>query len=111
MVPTSCPASSSPAAVHEALTQVAALRRTVTEKAAAEKDLVSERARIEADQARVREDLKVVPSGSALAQRYLAMLAQEEDRLAALDKQIADAHAAVREAERALAGFIAGLHL
>jgi uncharacterized protein YhaN len=98
-----------PAPVREALVKVAALRRTVAEKTAAENDLTAELTRVQADQARVREDLKVVPTGGALAQRYLTTLAQQEDRIAALDKQIADAHARVREAQQVLARFIASL--
>lgn len=100
-----------PSAIRNALAQVAALRTTLADKVAAAKALEAELTRITGDQARIRDDLKAVPAGSALAKRYLDTLAQQEDRLADLGKLITDARAAVRAAEQALAQFIRSLHL
>ena len=99
-----------PPAVRQALAQVAALRATLGEKTSARKDLEGALTQVKADQARVRDDLKAVPSTSALAGRYLDMMAKQEDRIAELEKQISDAQAAVRDAEKALAAFIRSIH-
>ena len=98
-----------PASVREALRAVAMLRATVEEKAGAVKRAEAELGRITADQARVREDLKVVPVGSALAQRYLTLLGEQEDHIAELAKELAEARQAEREARRALAEAIRAL--
>lgn len=98
-----------PASVREALGAVARLRAAMEEKAGAVKRAEAELARITADQARVREDLKVVPVGSALAQRYLTLLGEQEDHLAELAKELAEARQAERDARRALAEAIRAL--
>lgn len=98
-----------PASVREALRAVAMLRATVEEKAGAVKRAEAELGRITADQARVREDLKVVPVGSALAQRYLTLLGEQEDHIAELSKELTEARQAERDARRALAEAIRAL--
>ncbi|SOE49006.1 DUF4139 domain-containing protein [Orrella dioscoreae] len=56
----------------------------------------------EANQSRVRENLGAVAADSELGQRYARMLAQEEDRIAALQQAQAKANDAVEQAKRSL---------
>lgn len=98
-----------PAPVREALGRIAVLRGAVDEKTAAVKSIEADMARITAEQTRIRENLKVVPAGSALATRYLTLLGEQEDRIAALETQIADARRALADAESALAAAIRAL--
>ncbi|VFR78367.1 hypothetical protein RAN3_1664 [plant metagenome] len=56
----------------------------------------------EANQSRVRENLGAVAPDSELGQRYARMLAQEEDRIAALQQAQAKANDAVEQARRSL---------
>ncbi|MFT3765444.1 MAG: DUF4139 domain-containing protein [Minicystis sp.] len=95
-----------PTAVREALTRIAALRATVDEKQAAVNDVQTQINQITTEQARIRENLKVVPAGTELHQRYLTSLSQQEDRLAALQTQLTDARRAHEAAKKALADAI-----
>ena len=97
--------------VRGALTHVAALRTAVDDKATAVKALEAELAQITAEQARIRENLEVVPAASALHARYLAALGTQEDRLAALEAKLDGARAAAAAAARTLADGIRALHL
>lgn len=92
-----------PGAVREALRRIAALRAVVDEKAAAVNEIEADMARITAEQARIRDNLKVVPPSSPLAARYLGVLSDQEDRLNALSSSLADARRAAEAARRALA--------
>jgi hypothetical protein len=100
-----------PPALRDALHRAADLRRDADDKARAVKDLEDEIARIVTDQARIRDDLKAVPAGGALAERYLGMLAQEEDRIAELQKRLDTARIAEHDAEKALSDYLRSLHL
>lgn len=100
-----------PEATRVALAKVAAAQVAVGEKEAIVKGLTAERDRIVADQARIRENLKVVPAGDPLAARYLAELTAQEERLVALAAQIAAARSEVESARRALAEIIRGLQV
>jgi hypothetical protein len=100
-----------PEATRAALAAVVAAQAVVAEKEAAVKALVEERDRIAQDQARIRENLKVVPAGDPLAARYLAELTAQEERLATLATQLAAARGEVDRARRALAETIRGLHI
>jgi hypothetical protein len=98
-------------AVRDALAHLAALRQTLEEKAAAVTDLEAELTRINAEQARIRENLKAVPPEGELARRYLQLLGQDEDRIATLGAQLDAARGAVRDATRALADSIRSLKI
>jgi hypothetical protein len=98
-----------PPAIRAALSRVATLRAAVDEKVAAASAIEAEIAQVTTEQARIRDNLKVVPSGSALAQRYLTTLGEQEDRLAALNTKLSDARRAVDAARKALADAIRGL--
>ncbi|VFR43806.1 hypothetical protein ANT2_1712 [plant metagenome] len=62
----------------------------------------------EANQSRVRENLGAVAPDSELGQRYARMLAQEEDRIAALQQAQAKANDAVEQARRSLVEALKG---
>jgi Domain of unknown function (DUF4139) len=100
-----------PAPVREALGEIVALRAVVAAKEAAKKDLAAERTRIVDDQARLRDNLKAVPAGSDLHKRYLTQLSADEDRLQALQGEIAAADAAIAQARKALADRIRALRI
>ncbi|APR85847.1 Hypothetical protein A7982_11196 [Minicystis rosea] len=103
--------SALPAPLREALAHVAALRQIADEKAAAVKELEAELARITGEQARIRENLKAVPPGDPLAQRYLRLLGQAEDRIATLGEQLDAARRAVKDARKALSDYIRSLKI
>jgi hypothetical protein len=92
-----------PPALREAMRRLATLRATVDDKAKDVADLEAERARITADEARVRENLKVIPVGSSLHERSLADLAAAEEKLKELGTKLDAARAALNRAKRALA--------
>jgi hypothetical protein len=94
--------SALPPPLRDALAHVAALRQTADEKAAAVKDLEADLARLIGEQARIRENLKAVPPGGDLANRYLRLLGQDEDRIATLGEQLGAARSAVKDAQRRL---------
>lgn len=98
-----------PPAIRAALSRIATLRAAVDEKAAAVSEIEADIARLTAEQARIRDNLKVVPSGSALAQRYLTTLGEQEDRLTSLNARLADARRAAEAARKTLADAIRGL--
>jgi Domain of unknown function (DUF4139) len=100
-----------PPAIREALIHVASLRRSVADAEAVLSRLEAEAARITADQARIRENLKAVPAGSDLHERYLAKLTEEEDRLSALGVEIRAAQGSVAHAKEALTAYLRGLSL
>lgn len=100
-----------PAPLREAMAQVARLRQAVDERAAALQELEGALGRVTAEQARLRENLKAVPAEGELAQRYLRLLGEDEDRIAAIGVRMEGARAEVRAAREALAGFIRGLRV
>jgi hypothetical protein len=59
----------------------------------------------------VRENLKVVPAGSALQERYLKALGEQEDRIAAIAKQLTSEREALARAKEALASYVRDLRL
>ena len=91
-----------PTAVRDALRRIAALRAAVDDKARAANEIQAEIGRITAEQARIRENLKVVPAGTSLHQRYLTDLAEQEDKLDALQTKLTHAKRAVEDARRVL---------
>lgn len=100
-----------PEAVRAAFAHVAELQAAVADKESALEALEAELARIAEEQARIRENLMVVPAGSDLAEQYLTTLGEQESRIAALRVEIEAAESALAEARRALAEAIRGLSL
>lgn len=66
---------------------------------------------LKSDQERLRGNLGAVPAGSDLQKRYLAQLAEQEDRFARLSGQIGEARQKRDVARAALAGFVRELKL
>lgn len=95
-----------PMRVREALQRIIDLRADVTAQEITLSQKNAERARILEDQARLRDNLKAIPAGSALAEKYLARLDDQEARLSALDQEIAAAESAVKAAREVLAAEI-----
>ncbi|WP_437283530.1 DUF4139 domain-containing protein [Sorangium sp. So ce375] len=100
-----------PEALRAALARLAELRAAVAEGQRALSALESELAALRAEQERVRNNLKVVPAGSALHERYLRTLTEQEDRIAAVSAKLPGAREAMASAERALADYVRGLSL
>ncbi|MGE4335661.1 MAG: DUF4139 domain-containing protein [Pigmentiphaga sp.] len=71
-------------ATRQTLEELAALRRAVADAERRERALQERLERAVAGQERIRANLAAVPGDSELGQRYLAMLAQEEDEIGAL---------------------------
>ena len=63
------------------------------------------------DQARVRDNLHAVPTGTPLYTRLIDKLSAEETRLDALAQSIATAHDAIDKAIAALADYVSKLTL
>lgn len=87
-----------PPEVRQALTVLAGLRSAVAEKERRIADLERERTERIADQDRLRENLKALPAGSDLHKRTLAKMAEAENRLDALARDLTTAR---NEAEAA----------
>jgi len=96
--------------VRATLNELSALRAVVAERQADLDRLTHDLEASQAEQARIRDNLKAVPDGSELYQRYLAKLGQEEDRIEALRAKIEAAQRAIEESRKALADFISGLN-
>jgi hypothetical protein len=92
-----------PEGIRQALGRAAVLRADVDAKAKALSTIDEDLAAIAREQERLRENLKVVPAGTPLAQRYLGMLSAEEDRIARLSADREEARKALEAARRALA--------
>jgi len=88
------------------LRKLAGLRGDVADAQAALEKLQSERDVAEKNQSRIRENLRSVPQQSELAQRYLSMLGEEEDRIAGLQEQIDKAQAALDTLHENMAAYI-----
>jgi chromosome segregation ATPase len=100
-----------PAALRAVFARIAELRAAIADRQRALSALESELAALRAEQERVRENLKVVPAGSSLQARYLKVLSEQEDRIAAVTGKLRGAREAVASAERALAEYVRGLSL
>ena len=100
-----------PARVREALQRIIVRRAEVAAKETTLGQRTAERARILEDQTRIRENLKAVPANSDIARKYLARLGEQEERLTALDAEIAAAESAVNAAREALAAEIRALSI
>ncbi|WP_437805739.1 DUF4139 domain-containing protein [Sorangium sp. So ce1078] len=100
-----------PEALRAVFARIAELRAAIAERQRALSALESEIAALRGEQERVRENLKVVPAGSALEERYLRALSEQEDRIAAVSAKLPGAREAVASAERALADYVRDLSL
>ncbi|WP_437949153.1 DUF4139 domain-containing protein [Sorangium sp. So ce296] len=100
-----------PEALRAVFARIAELRAAVEAQRRALSALEAELAALRGEQERVRENLKVVPAGSALQERYLRALSEQEDRIAAVSAKLPGAREAVASAERALADYVRGLSL
>ncbi|AUX23783.1 hypothetical protein SOCEGT47_043130 [Sorangium cellulosum] len=100
-----------PEALRAVFARIAELRAAIADRQRALSALESELAALRAEQERVRENLKVVPAGSSLQARYLKVLSEQEDRIAAVTGKLRGAREAVASAERALAEYVRGLSL
>jgi len=70
-----------------------------------------ERDRLVAEQDRIRDNLAAVPEGSDLQRRYLATLAQQEDRLAELSQRLTQLAIELDTARKALGDYVASVTL
>ena len=75
------------------------------------KTLTDRRKEAEAEQARTRANLGSVPAQSDLQRRYLAMLGEQEDRLAKLAAELGRAREMEAAAKQAMADYIRSLNL
>src|SRR5690606_3596786 len=100
-----------PGGIRDALRELAALRAQVAESQRALGEAQDARGALVADQARVRENLAVVPADSDLSRRYLDELSTQEDRLEELDREIASLRDALAAGERRVADYVRSLSL
>ncbi|BCW89917.1 hypothetical protein sos41_30850 [Alphaproteobacteria bacterium SO-S41] len=66
----------------------------------------AERDRLFAEQERIRQNLAAVPEGSDLQRRYLATLAEQEDRLTAIAQRLTELQAELDGAKKALDDYV-----
>ena len=90
------------AATAQRLKDLAARRKALAAANGRVDDAEQALARTTENQARVRENLAAVPADSALGQRYAEMLAKDEDTLATLSAQRAEAEKDARAKRDAL---------
>ncbi len=95
-----------PGALRAALGQAIALRTELDRRAGVLKGLRDARAGVVADQERVRSNLGAVPANSELQRRYLGLLQQQENELAALVGQTDAAQRAVTQADDAWKAYL-----
>ncbi len=91
-----------PLEVRQALTTLAGLRAAVAEKERRIAELERDRAERIADQDRLRENLKALPAGSDLHKRTLAKMAEAENRLDALARDLTTARGEAEAARQTL---------
>ncbi|CAO3442451.1 hypothetical protein [Azospirillum largimobile] len=91
-----------PPEVRQALTTLAGLRAAVAEKERRIAELERDRAERIADQDRLRENLKALPAGSDLHKRTLAKMAEAENRLDALARDLTTARGEAEAARQTL---------
>ncbi|ALG70584.1 hypothetical protein VY88_06425 [Azospirillum thiophilum] len=91
-----------PAEVRQALTAMAGLRAAVAEKERRIAELERDRTDRIADQDRLRENLKALPAGSDLHKRTLAKMAEAENRLDAIARDLATARGEAEAARQTL---------
>lgn len=88
------------------LKKLAQLRAAVAEAEAAQKKLDADMKRAVDNQARIRANMASVPDQSALGQRYVFMLEQEEDLIAELNEKMRVSRAQLAQRKKDMAAFI-----
>ena len=91
-----------PPEVRQALTALASLRAAVAEKERRIAALERDRAERIADQERLRENLQALPAGSDLHKRTLAKMAEAENRIDALARELTTARGEAEAARQTL---------
>ena len=94
-----------------ALQHVADLRAAEAARTAERDRVVAQVTQVEQDEARVRQNLAVIPANDALHTRLVRQIETDEDRLAALAKSVDQAHAAVAQAHQALSDAVQTLKI
>ncbi|HEX6441194.1 MAG TPA: DUF4139 domain-containing protein [Stellaceae bacterium] len=97
--------------VREAMTELAAKRRGLTERRSDLDRLIQERTRFVADETRLRDNLSALGGEANLRKRLLDSFTATESQIETMTAEIATASAAVDAAERDLSAYIAGLSL
>lgn len=98
-------------AVIDAFKEAAARKRTADEARRNVQNLETERAEIDKDQSRLRENMKTLDRQSQIYSRYLQKLDAQETRLEALAKEIEQARAGAQKLEAEFQAFIASLNV
>jgi hypothetical protein len=93
----------------DALTRVILLQGSLADAQKVVTEIDGQRQRIVQEQARIRDNLARVPSGTDLHRRYLATLDRQETELEALAKRRGDAETAVQTARDAVSKYVASL--
>ena len=100
-----------PDAIRAAFVRMGELQAAIDAPAYAIQQLDAERDRIFAEQERIRANLASVPEGSDMQRRYLASLATQEDRLAAIAGERTTREAEQTTARNALRSYVMSLSL
>lgn len=87
-------------------TKLAELRRGVAEAERVVSEIERDLGRASEGQSRIRENLAAVPADSALGQRYVAMLEQEENNIEGLGNRRGEAEAKAEQLQEEVAAFI-----
>ena len=98
-------------AIRQAMSDLAEHRAELADREAAERALVRQLNTVIEDQGRLRDNLRSVPGGSDLHQRYLGKMEEQEDQIDSLRTAIDDARNAVLEARQAVTDFVRGLNV
>ncbi len=98
-------------AVRQAMTDLAGYQAALVDRENAERNLARQLNTVIEDQGRLRDNLRSVPGGSDLHQRYLGKMAEQEDQIDGLRIAIDDAHIAALEARQAVTDFVRGLNV
>ncbi|MDV6225744.1 DUF4139 domain-containing protein [Nitratireductor aquimarinus] len=93
----------------ERLRTLAAMKREAATAERKVENIQRELERTTGDQARIRDNLGSVPGESALGQRYMRMLEEQENRIAGLSDRRSDAEAELQRLEKDMRDFIAKL--
>ncbi|MCC6676873.1 MAG: hypothetical protein IT436_06995 [Phycisphaerales bacterium] len=97
--------------VVDAFRDAAARKRAVDDAQTKVRNLETERAEIDKDQSRIRENMKTLDKGSQVYSRYLQKLDTQETRLEALAKEIEEARVTAQKMETEFQAYIAALNV
>jgi chaperonin cofactor prefoldin len=98
-----------PQALRAAMQHAETLRADIDSKQSALNELRGNEQTIVTDQSRIRSNLMSVPRDSQLHTRYLSLLETQENQIATLHDQTADAEKQLDQARNALKAYLAGL--